>query len=181
VTVLESNSPPEPDPIPPKVIAAGVPLEFTVTAFDVDRPAQQLTFSLEQGAPFGATIHPETGVFSWTPTPTQATAASVIGIRVTDNGGPPKSALVSFTATPDGPVSEISVGIRRVSAELVTVCAYGGVNGKSYVLETAVDLPGQATAAKWEVLHSFVKDDQNFCGTTHSTTGTRYYRVRQAP
>ena len=74
--------------------------EFTATGFDRDRPAQALRFSLDQGAPFGATIDPETGVFGWTPTATQATATSVITVRVTDDGNPPKSATASFTAAP---------------------------------------------------------------------------------
>jgi hypothetical protein len=47
-------------------------LTFTNTATDADLPAQNLTFSLDAGAPDGAEIDPETGVFTWTPTPAQS-------------------------------------------------------------------------------------------------------------
>ena len=47
-------------------------LTFTNTATDADVPAQNLTFSLDAGAPDGAEIDPVTGVFTWTPTPAQS-------------------------------------------------------------------------------------------------------------
>ena len=43
---------------------------FTAGASDPDVPANTLSFSL-LGAPAGATIHPATGAFSWTPTEAQ--------------------------------------------------------------------------------------------------------------
>ena len=43
---------------------------FTAAASDVDVPTQNITFSLI-GAPSGATINPNTGQFSWTPTEAQ--------------------------------------------------------------------------------------------------------------
>ena len=43
-------------------------MTFTATATDADVPANVLTFSLEAGAPAGATINGSTGAFSWTPT-----------------------------------------------------------------------------------------------------------------
>ena len=41
-------------------------LTFTATATDADLPANTLTFSLS-GEPVGASIDPNTGVFTWTP------------------------------------------------------------------------------------------------------------------
>ena len=46
---------------------------FTAAATDVDVPAQTLTFSLV-GAPAGAAIDSDTGVFTWTPTERRAPA-----------------------------------------------------------------------------------------------------------
>jgi hypothetical protein len=180
VTVLESNNPPEPDPITPKTIQENVPLQFTVSAFDLDLPAQRLTFTLDQGAPFGATIDPVTGAFDWTPSPTQATAQWTITVRVTDEGTPPKSALTTFTASPNGPVSEVRLEMVRVTPELITICMDGGTSGTIYVLETASDLRNQASPTEWKVLQTIWKGDQNYCETTHSTVSqARYYRVRR--
>lgn len=47
-----------------------------------------LTFSLDAGAPTGASIHPITGAFSWTPTEAQGPGVYDITVRVTDNGSP---------------------------------------------------------------------------------------------
>ncbi len=46
------------------------PYTFTATAVDDDLPANTLAFSLD-GAPAGASIDPQTGAFSWTPTEEQ--------------------------------------------------------------------------------------------------------------
>lgn len=181
LTVLESNNPPAVDPIEPKTIREGVPLEFMVTAVDGDRPKQALTYSLDQGAPSGATIDPATGAFSWTPSPTQATSPWVISVRVTDDGDPPKSSIATFTASPEGPVTAIRLAVKRVTAELITICMEGGTQGTIYNLETSTDLKVQPNPTEWTVLQTIWKGDQNYCETTHSTINTtRYYRVRRA-
>ncbi|MFN7141423.1 MAG: peptidoglycan DD-metalloendopeptidase family protein, partial [Limisphaerales bacterium] len=58
-----------------------------------------LTYSLEPGAPEGATIHPSTGVFTWTPTEQQGPGVYEIGVRVTDNGVPAMFDTKTFTVT----------------------------------------------------------------------------------
>src|SRR5262249_51217894 len=149
VTVLESNTAPTIDPIDPKSIQAGVPLQFTATAFDTDRPAQTLTFSLDNGAPFGATIDPLTGEFSWTPTPTQATTQYSITVRVTDSGDPPKSATTTFTAAPQGPLTAVTLQVSRLTSEVITVCMQGGSVGAIYNLETTGDLKYPTNLSAW--------------------------------
>ena len=69
----------------------------TNTATDEDLPANTLTFSLEPGAPAGASINSTNGVFSWTPTEAQGPSTNLITVRVTDNGSPPSSDTGSFT------------------------------------------------------------------------------------
>ena len=49
----------------------GTSLTFTASATDPDIPAQSLIFSLDPGAPAGASINPGSGVFKWTPTEAQ--------------------------------------------------------------------------------------------------------------
>ncbi|MBA4148538.1 MAG: putative Ig domain-containing protein [Verrucomicrobia bacterium] len=58
-----------------------------------------LTFSLDPGAPAGATIHPSSGVFSWTPTEAQGPGSYPITVRVTDNAAPALSDSKTFTVT----------------------------------------------------------------------------------
>src|SRR5439155_12670627 len=67
VTVNEFNSPPVLTPIGNKSGTIGTPVTFTATATDADIPANTLTFSLDAGAPPGATITSSTGAFRWTP------------------------------------------------------------------------------------------------------------------
>src|SRR6185436_12971018 len=61
------NTPPSLDTIGNKSVTEGDTLTFTARASDSDSPRQTLTFSLDPGAPTGATINPTTGAFSWTP------------------------------------------------------------------------------------------------------------------
>jgi len=71
-----------------KSVDEGSLLTFTASAADQDTPANTLTFSLDAGAPAGASIQPTTGVFSWTPTEAQGPGTFDVTIRVTDNGTP---------------------------------------------------------------------------------------------
>src|SRR5262249_22159262 len=68
-------------------------------ATDTDVPLNTLTFSLDPGAPTGATINATSGVLTWTPSNTQGGAIYPLTVRVTDNGVPPRSDTKSFTVT----------------------------------------------------------------------------------
>ena len=78
-------------------VDTGATLTFTATATDADAPAQDLSFSLDAGAPAGATIDSATGVFSWTPSSSQGPSTNVITIRVTDDGPGALSASQNVT------------------------------------------------------------------------------------
>ncbi len=71
-----------------QVINEGELLSFAVTAIDEDLPPQHLTFSLDTGAPEGASISPTTGLFSWRPEETQGPNIYSFYIYVSDNGDP---------------------------------------------------------------------------------------------
>src|SRR5262249_24658091 len=96
VTVNEVNSPPLLAPIADQTVNEGNALSLAVTATDPDLPANMLTFSLDPGAPVGASIDPSTGLFNWTPTGLQAPSTNLITVRVTDNGSPPLSDQKTF-------------------------------------------------------------------------------------
>jgi len=97
VASLTLLHPPVPMPIPDQM--AYVLSLFCVTNLvtDSDTPASILTFSLEPGAPAGARLETNTGVFTWTPQRSHARSTNVISIVATDNGTPPLSATNTFT------------------------------------------------------------------------------------
>jgi uncharacterized protein (UPF0179 family) len=99
VTVNEANLAPVLAPIGNQTVDEGVLLNVTATATDDDVPANTLTFSLDAGAPGGATINATTGVFSWTPTEAQGPGVYPITVRVTDNGSPAMSDFETINVT----------------------------------------------------------------------------------
>ena len=82
-------------------------LSFTNLASEF-RPHVSHTFSLDSGAPAGASIDPTTGIFRWTPTETQGPGVYWVSVRVTDDGQPPLSAfqgcLIAVTEANSAPV-----------------------------------------------------------------------------
>src|SRR5207248_2933094 len=88
INVGEVNQAPELAPVGNRSVDEGDALTFTAAATDADLPINTLTFSLDLGAPAGATIDPTTGVFSWTPTEAQGPGIYSVTIRVSDNGSP---------------------------------------------------------------------------------------------
>lgn len=94
--VSESNTSPIIDPLPNCTIAEGSLLTFTATATDTDLPPQTLTFTLDPGAPAGASITTN-GIFTWIPSEAQRPGTYSIVVRVTDNGLPPLSDTTTFT------------------------------------------------------------------------------------
>jgi hypothetical protein len=93
------NRPPDLAEITDKTVSPGAELRFTATATDPD--GDNLTFSLDPDAgqiPAGATINPQTGVFSWTPTAAQV-GTFTVRVIVTDDGRPPLADSETFTIT----------------------------------------------------------------------------------
>jgi Lamin Tail Domain/Bacterial Ig domain/CotH kinase protein/Putative Ig domain/Long Rib domain len=88
VTVNEVNTAPNLSPIGNRTVQKGQTLTFTASATDSDRPNQTLTYTLDAGAPSGATINASSGAFSWTPAANQGAGNYPVTVRVTDNGSP---------------------------------------------------------------------------------------------
>ncbi len=99
VTVNEVNTAPVLHPIGNQTVDEETLLTFTALASDGDVPPNILTFSLDEGAPAGAAINPNTGVFTWTPAAQQAPGVYPVTIVVTDNGGPPLNAAETIAIT----------------------------------------------------------------------------------
>ena len=105
ITVAEVNQPPVLAAIGAKSVDEGALLSFTAAATDPDLPANTLTYSLDAGAPAGASIDPATGLFTWTPTEAQGPGVYPVTVRVTDNGAPPLDDYETIQIT----VAEINV------------------------------------------------------------------------
>jgi methyl coenzyme M reductase subunit C len=102
--VTDLNRAPSLTAIPDQAVNEGALLTFTASATDSDQPAQTLTFSLGAGAPDGAAIDSNTGVFTWTPSELQGPATNIVTVIVTDNGIPSLSSAQGVTIA----VSEIN-------------------------------------------------------------------------
>ncbi len=99
VSVLSTgNSAPVLGAIGNKTVNEGSALTFTATATDPDA-GQTETFSLDAGAPAGASINSGTGAFTWIPTEAQGPGTYPITVRVTDNGSPSSNDFETITVT----------------------------------------------------------------------------------
>ncbi len=87
-----------------------------------------LTFSLDPGAPAGASINPRTGLFSWTPTRAQAPNTYNLTARVTDSGSPPLSDAKTFNVTV---LHEIITAAATASGGVVTI-RWNSIAGNTY-------------------------------------------------
>ena len=119
ITILASktNQPPVLRAIENKTGEERAALIFTVQANDPDVPLQTLTFTLEPGAPAGASINPTNGAFIWTPSENQGPSTNVITVTVADDGLPSLSDTKSFTIT----ISELNdpPSIAEIAAQSV--------------------------------------------------------------
>ncbi len=88
ITVNDVDLPPVLAMIGAKTIEEGSLLTFVASATDLDQPADNFSFSLDSGAPAGATIHPTTGEFNWTPDEAEGPAVYSVTVRVTQDGTP---------------------------------------------------------------------------------------------
>lgn len=99
VTVNEVNLAPTLAAITNRIVHAGALVTFTNSATDPDLPANNLSFSLEAGAPPAASIGGSSGVFSWQTGDVNAASTNNIAVRVTDNGVPPLNDTETFSIT----------------------------------------------------------------------------------
>lgn len=136
ITVNEVNVAPVLGSIGNKAVTRGRHLSFTATASDADVPAQSLAFSLDAGAPAGATIDTSSGLFSWTPPAGSAPATNQVTVRVTDNGSP---ALNDFETIQIVTLAEPRVAITRETGTSVRI-QWDSYPGKTYRVEQRLSL-----------------------------------------
>jgi hypothetical protein len=173
ITVNEVNLPPVLAPIGNKTVTGGSNLTFTTTAIDPDRPAQNLTFSLDGGAPPGASIGSSSGVFTWTPPLGFTPVTNQVTIRVTDNGTPALNNFETINIIVAGPPRILSI---TVSPAGVVTLQWSSFAGKTYRVEYKPDF----SAANWLPLGSNVLAVGSTSSITDNVGGNtrRFYRVR---
>jgi hypothetical protein len=91
-----TNYPPTLAPIANRTIHAGCLLAVTNSATDPAVPSHPLAFSLDPGAPVGATINAATGFISWPTSAASAGTTNTITVRVTQASSPNLSDTKSF-------------------------------------------------------------------------------------
>ena len=174
VTVLASNNPPALTPIADQTLYALKTLRLTNSATDLDLAAQILTFSLEPGAPDGASIDATSGVLMWTPADWQV-GTNIITVRVTDNGLPNLNDAKSFAVNVlPRPVLE-TLG----SASNTTALTWSAITGTTYRVQFKISL----TDTSWvDLVPDVLATGATASATdTFATNDARFYRVIVVP
>jgi hypothetical protein len=163
------NTPPVLDPIGNKTIALGQTLTFTATGRDTDLPAQVLGFTLDAGAPAGASIVQNTGAFSWTPA---AAGNYTLTVRVTDTGTPPASDSETITVTVLGEGSFTGSVRRGTNFEM----QWNTQAGKKYAVDSTASLNPPIV---WTPLVTNTASATSLAYTNATTNAAqRFFRIR---
>ncbi len=99
VTVSEVNQGPVLSAIGDKTVGEETALTFIASASDADLPANSLSYSLDPGAPLGASINAASGEFTWTPGEDQGPGVYTLTVRVADSGLPVLEDAETITIT----------------------------------------------------------------------------------
>jgi hypothetical protein len=160
-----------------QTVNAGATLRFTARASDADQPADNLSFSLDLGAPRGTAIDPVSGVFTWTPAVNQAPSTNHIVVRVTDDGVPPLSATQSFSVIVLSPA--LFIGSVGLSPDGRPTFTWGSQAGSTY----RVQFKNTLDDSTWQTLTDLVATGVATTFTDSATQGVteRYYRVLLIP
>jgi hypothetical protein len=177
VVVNESNVAPVLAAIADQTINLGETLAFSVLATDRDQPAQALTFSLESGAPAGAAVNAQMGVFTWTPAQSQGPGPHTFAVRVTDDGAPNLSDTKTFTIVVTDSVSELKLTGIVLSTEGASTIKWKATPGSTYRLfyKNSLDAPGWSLVGEMVATGNIaVLEDK-----TAAAVSQRFYRVER--
>jgi subtilisin-like proprotein convertase family protein len=86
-------------PVADRTIHAGSLLSVTISATVTGPSGQSLAFTLDPGAPAGATINPTNGLLTWATSDVDAYTTNTLTVRVTDYAPSASSDTKSFTVT----------------------------------------------------------------------------------
>jgi hypothetical protein len=155
--------------IGPRRLPEGVNLSFTASATDLDGNA--LVYSLDPGAPVGATINPS-GFFSYTPPVTLTSRFEFVTVRVTDNGQP-----ISLDAAETVPIKVVAVPFltRVIRTPTNATIIWRSAPQEQYQLQYKNDL-GETN---WTNLGGVITGTNFTTSFLDTTTGTNWHRFYQ--
>jgi len=173
VTVNEVNLPPVLTAISNHFVHAGMAFTFTNTASDPDLPANVLSYSLEPGAPAGATMQPLSGVFAWQTSGIDTGTTNPVTVRVTDDGVPLLSDTQSFSIAVLPPPSVM--GATAPADEFVL--SWSSIPGTRYRVQYKDDL----AAPTWTNAVPDLAAQGSLLTYTNTGGGQRFFRVEVLP
>jgi hypothetical protein len=175
VTLSVGNTAPTLNAISDQTVNPGETLNLPTVANDPDVPPQTLTFSLTT-APMGASIDPNTGVFTWRPSVSQANAAYPVTITVTDNGSPNLNASQSFNVIVNGVTYPAFGAVSRTGGQFSLTVDTGTV-GPDYIVMASTNL------VNWESIFTNSSPSLPFTFTDTNAVefNSRFYRIQLAP
>lgn len=166
------NNAPSLAPTANRTVTAGLTLALTASGFDVDAPPQSLFYSLDPGAPAGASINPTTGFFAWQTSATNGQSSVLVTIRVSDDGVPAKSAINTFRIDVVG-THQISSVVRAPNGNVTL--DWPSLIGRSYQVQMATNL---TTSGWFNVGGNSAGTGQPMSLTDSAPIGAeRYYRI----
>ena len=135
ITLQEPNSPPALEPVGEQTAFLGQELVFAVQASDDNTPADQLKFSLADGAPEGTSIDATTGEFRWALPETQQPGPVVVTVQVADAGDPALTTTQAVTVAVQDDVAQYTYLTAAVAADTQRQAwLYDRANNKRLVL-----------------------------------------------
>ncbi|MGH7979405.1 MAG: hypothetical protein ACREE6_08515, partial [Limisphaerales bacterium] len=141
-SALATNYAPALVPAPNQTVNAGVTVNVTNKATDVDAPPQILTFNLLSG-PTGAVLNSTNGVFTWRPGVIFAGTTNSIRVQVINNGTPDLSATNGWNIIVN-PLTPPFISSIAVSGEDIKL-TISGTQGPDYTLLTSTNLTNWQT------------------------------------
>ena len=157
------------------VINAGVNLSVACTAIDSDIAAQTLTYALLSGSPSGATVGPNSGIFTWRPPVASAGTSNYIAVVVTDNGSPNLSATNHFAVSVN-PVAQPTSSAAAYSNGQFSM-TINGETGPDYIIQVSTNL------VEWQSLSTNSSPNVPFLFTDPNAAAlpVKFYRVLLGP
>ena len=96
VSVTEDRKPPTFEAVTDQNARPGEPMTVDIVATDPDKPAARIQYQLGPGAPAGAKIDPNTGLFVWKPDEAAAGKSHAIMVEATEAGEGGQSSQITF-------------------------------------------------------------------------------------
>jgi hypothetical protein len=173
-TLTYANHSPSLAPVSVAPLDAGQTVTITNNASDPDSPPQTLSFALLT-APPGATLDPNTGVFTWRAPVAFANTTNPVVLAVTDNGYPPLSATQSFSLVVN-PLTPPTLQTAALSNGLPTLETIGPI-GPDYLLQRSSNLTVWSTIFTTTPLVS----PFSLIDTNTPLFPAAFYRIRLSP